>query len=264
MPTPSPLNLRKGAGEVFIDLMVNGAFPGNWRHMGLVDQFDITMSADTEEVKNSMDGLGSTYREIQTGTKAALAVKFREFTPENIALALGGTVTTWSQSSSTATDLALGNLKKGYGLSTGTNQIVVTSVKKGATVLVNAGSATGTGDYWVHGESGTIFILETPSTGTLADGDALTWSGTIPAITGKPQINGLSGQQIFARLKYVAAKNMASGKRSEVLVPMATVYGDSAVSLISDKVAEVTLKGSCLIDPSQAAGEQIYRERFLS
>ena len=264
MPTPTNADLYVGAGIVLIDRWVNGAKTGNWRHAGLVEKLEVTVSQETVKKKNAMDGARGTYKEVVTGTDAAVAMSFAEFNPENLALALGATVTTWTQASGTATDVALGNTKKGYGLSTGKNKITVTSVKKSATVLVNAGSPGGTGDYWVDSQSGTIFLLDTTTTAGLVDGDALTWSGSYPAITSKPQVNGLAAGQITVSLKYISAANQASGPQMEVLIPQMTVSGDGALALISESFGEGALKGSALQDTTQAAGEQFYRKRWLA
>jgi hypothetical protein len=264
MPTPTNADLYVGAGIVLIDRWVNGVKTGNWRHAGLVEKLEVSVTQETQKKKNAMDGARGTYKEVVTGTDAAVSLSFSEFNPENLALALGATVTTWTQASGTATDTALGTLKKGYGLSTGKNKIVVTSVKKSATVLVNAGSSNGTGDYWVDAQSGTIFFLDTTTTAGLVDGDAITWTGTYPAITSKPQVNGLAAGQITVSLKYISAANQASGPQMEVLIPQMTISGDGALALISESFGEGALKGSALQDTTQAAGEQFYRTRWLA
>jgi hypothetical protein len=264
MSTPTNADLYVGAGNVLIDRWVNGVKTGNWRHMGLVDKLDITMSTESVKKKNAMDGARGTYKEIVTGSEATLSLSFAEFNAENLALALGGNVTTWTQASGTASDTALGNVKKGFGLSTGKNKITVTAVKKGATTLVDAGTSNGTGDYWVEKQSGTIFFLDTPTTAGLADGDAVTWTGSYLAITGKPQVNGLAAGQIQCSLKFVSASNQASGPQFEVLIPQATISGDGALSLINEDIGSGTLKGTAQQDTSQAAGEQFYRKRWLA
>jgi hypothetical protein len=163
----------------------------------------------------------------------------------------------------TATDTVLGTTKKGYGLATGKNRITVTAVKKGATTLTNAGSATGTGDYWVESESGTIFILETTTTAGLVDTDALTWSGSYPAITGKPEVQGLTTGLISCSLKYVSAANQARGDRYEILIPQVQISGDGALALITREYGTIALKGVAIEDPTQPAGARFWRQRVL-
>ena len=264
MPTPSNQNLRYLSGALYFDLFNNGVKTGNWRHLGLVDSLEVSTSFTTQKVTNAMSSSRGTYSEFQTGAECSWSAKFREFTPENVALAMGGTVTTWTQASGTATDVALGNAKKGYGLDTTKRRITVTAVKKGATTLVNAGSATGTGDYWVDSMSGQIFILDTTTTAGLADGDALTWSGSYPALTSKPQVNGIAaGGLILGALKFVSDGG-GVGDQVEVLIPRSSVMGDGALALIADTdAASATLKGTAQEDTTMPAGERFYRERRL-
>ena len=263
MPTPTNADLLVGSGIILIDRWVNGVKTGQWRHLGLCEKLEVSVTQESIKKKNAMDGARGTYKEVVTGTEAAVSMTFAEFNPENVALALGGNVTAWTQSSGTATDTALGNTKKGWGLSTGRNRITVTAVKKGATVLVNAGSPNGTGDYWVDSQSGTIFILDVTTTAGLVDGDALTWSGSFPAITSRPQVNGLAAGQIYCSLKYISAANQASGPQREILIPQMSIMPDGAIALITEAFAEGSLKGTALQDTSQPAGEQFYRERWI-
>lgn len=263
MPTPSNQNLRYLSGALYFDRYVNGAKTGNWRHMGLVDSLEVSTSYESFKVKNAMSSTRGIYREVQTGSELTWSAKFKEFIPENIALALGGSVTTWTQASGTASDTALGSVKKGYGIDTGYRRITVTAVKKSSTVLVNAGSATGTGDYWVDSMSGQIFFLDTTTTSGLVDGDAVTWTGSYPALTSKPQVNGLSAGQIIGALKFVSDGG-GVGNQVEVLIPMASVMGDGALALIQDgDAAAGTLKGTAMEDTTMTAGERYYRERVL-
>ncbi len=264
MPVPSNKNLYLGAGIVLIDLWANGLKSGQWRHLGNVSKLEGTVTQETVEMLSDMDGARGVYDTAVVSSKAELSMDLREFTPESLALALGGSVTTWTQASGTATDSALGSVKKGYGLSTGRNRITVTNVKKSATVLVNAGSPDGTGDYWVESESGTIFFLETTTTAGLVDGDAVTWSGSHPAITSKPEIRGITQGLILCSLKFVSAANQVRGDRYEVLIPQVQISGDGALALISREYGTIALKGVALEDMTQPAGTRFWRQRVIA
>lgn len=263
MPAPSNRNLYLGAGIVLIDLWVSGAKTGNWRHLGNVSKLEATPSQETVEMLSDMDGARGVYDTAVISSKCEVSMDLREFTPESLAIALGGSVTTWTQSSGTATDTSLGAVKKGYGLATGKNRITVTAVKKSSTTLVDAGSATGTGDYWVDSESGTIFFLETTTTSGLVDTDAVTWSGSYPAITSKPEIHGLTSGLISCSIKYVSAANQARGDRYEILIPQMQISGDGALALITRDYGTISLKGVAIEDTTQPAGARFWRQRVI-
>jgi hypothetical protein len=264
MASPNPAMAFIGSFHVFVDLWVNGVKTGNWRHVGVLKKLDISTTIESAKLENTTDGARATYAEETVKTEAAVAMEYSEFSPENLALGFGGSVTTWTQASGTATDAAItGTIKKGYGLATGKNRITVTAVKKGAATLVNANGPTGTGDYWVEAESGTIFILDTTTTAGLVDGDAITWSGSWPAITSKPQVNGLTAGLVTVSLKAVSAANQRAGVRKEIFFPKLTVMGDGVISLINSEYASGNLKGTALFDSSQTSGEELFRIRDL-
>lgn len=261
--TPSGNNLYVGAGKVYVDLWSNGAKSGYWRFLGNVESIEGTPSTTVIEKKSSMEGSRGILKQAVVGSDAEIAMKMSEWTPENVALALLGTVSTWSQSSSSPTDLALGNTKKGYAISTGKRKITVTNVKKGATTLVAATSMGGTGDYFVDSDAGLIYILSTTTTAGLADGDALTWSGTVPAITSQQMVTALSAGQITVSLLFVPAADQVSGPRKEVFIPQLTINPDGALALLSEDFGVVSVKGKALKDTTQAAGQEFWVERYL-
>jgi len=249
MSTPSSDNLYLGAGEVFINLYVNNVLSSTWRHLGNVDKVEITPTVTTLEKKSAMNGAHGTYKEVITGTAVELAMTLSEWAAENLALALLGSSSAYSQTLGTGTDVSLGatNSKKGYYLDTGHKKIVVTSVKVGAVVY-----ALHT-DYEVDSETGMILIV--PAS-TIPDLSTVLWSGTWPTIA-STRIQALSNAKIEASLRFRSATD-ATGPRYFVEIWKTTLYPDGALGLLSDSWGDIGLKGKILQDTTKPHGEQYY------
>jgi hypothetical protein len=176
-----------------------------------------------------------------------------EWDRHNLALALLGAVAAFTQSASTSTDVALGAAKKGYALDTGKKNITVTAVKTGATVHVE-----GT-DYTVDAAAGLVFVLED---GAIAEDAALTWSGSVPAITAGVKVTMLTNGNIEGKLKFVSSADQ-SGPRLEADWPRVQFAPDGAVGFLSDDYADLGLKGEVLRDDTQATGEEFGTARYI-
>lgn len=253
MATPDANNLYLGAGELWVNRMTNGVL-GLWRHLGNVTRFELTPTVETLEKQSSMEGARGTLKEVVTKTTMEVGLTLDEFDPENLALALFGSVSAYSQSSGTATDQSLGttNSKKGYWLDTGKKKITVTAIKVGATTYT-AGT-----DYTVDSESGMIYI--TPNS-TIVDGSTVLWSGSYAAIT-STQIQALADAKIECALQFRSASD-ATGPRFLCDVWKASIQPDGALSMLTEQFGEITLKGKVLADTSKPVGQRYYRKIVL-
>lgn len=253
MATPDANNLYLGAGELWVNRMTNGAL-GLWRHLGNVTRFELTPTVETLEKQSSMEGARGTLKEVVTKTTMEVGLTLDEFDPENLALALFGSVSAYSQSSGTATDTSLGtsNSKKGYWLDTGKKKITVTAVKVGATTY------TLNTDYTVDSETGMIYI--TPNS-TIVDGSTVLWSGSYAAIT-STQIQALADAKIECALQFRSASD-ATGPRFLCDVWKASIQPDGALSMLTEQFGEITLKGKVLADTSKPVGQRYYRKIVL-
>lgn len=253
MATPDANNLYLGAGELWVNRMTNGAI-GLWRHLGNVTRFELTPTVETLEKQSSMEGARGTLKEVVTKTTMEVGLTLDEFDPENLALALFGSVSAYSQSSGTATDTSLGtsNSKKGYWLDTGKKKITVTAVKVGATTY------TLDTDYTVDSETGMIYI--TPNS-TIVDGSTVLWSGSYAAIT-STQIQALANAKIECALQFRSASD-ATGPRFLCDVWKASIQPDGALSMLTEQFGEITLKGKVLADTSKPVGQRYYRKIVL-
>ena len=251
MATPDANNLYLGAGELWINRMTHGAL-GLWRHLGNVTRFELTPSVETLEKQSSMEGARGTLKEVVTKTTMEIGLTLDEFDPENLALALFGSVSAYSQTNGTVTDTSLGTAKKGYWLDTGKQKITVTAIKVGTTTY-----AEGT-DYSVDSESGMIYI--TPNS-TIVDGSTVLWSGSYAAIT-STQIQALADAKIECALRFRSASD-ATGPRFLCDVWRASIQPDGALSMLTEQFGEITLRGKVLADTSKPVGERYYRKIVL-
>lgn len=254
MSTPDSGNLYLGAGELWINLYTAAGALTLWRHLGNVSSFELTPSVETIEKQSSMEGARGTLKRVVTKTAMEIALTLDEFDPENVALALMGSVSAYSQNSGTATDASLGttNSKKGYWLDTGKKKITVTTVKVGSTTYTE-----GT-DYSVEAESGMIYIK--PDS-TIPDSSTVLWSGSYPSITSK-QIQALANSKIEAALRFRSASD-ATGPRYEAEVWKASLTPGGAIAMLTEEFGSLSLSGTVLADTSKPVGQRYYRKIVL-
>lgn len=256
-------NLLLGAGRVYTQRWANGSPTSEIVYAGDVEKLTLTTSVNTVEKEGSTTGVRGTLAQDVISVKTELAFTANEWTKDNRAKFALGTLATWSQTSGTATDTALGNVKLGAGLSTGKRKITVTAVKKGAATLVAATSWGGVGDYFVDSDAGIIFFFDTPATAGLADGDAVTWSGSYADIASKTMISAMgAGVQTFSII-FVAAADQLRGPKQEVRIHKVSLTPDGAMDLISKDYSQLNFKAALLQDDSQPAGQQYYVIRDL-
>lgn len=88
MPTsPDISNYYIGKGNVYAKLVA-----GTWRHVGNVPEFELTPEVEELEHFSSMSGVRSKDRTVTLEKSMSLRILMEEFTAQNLALALLGTV----------------------------------------------------------------------------------------------------------------------------------------------------------------------------
>lgn len=246
--TPDSRNIYIGTGEVWFDRFDASGLSTGYRHLGNVSKLEITPSITTIEKKSSMNAARAILQRAITETKMEAALTLDEFEKENVALALLGDASVFTQSSATKTDAALGVAASGRSLNTGYVNITVTAVKHSSTTYV-----LGT-DYTVDAVSGMIYVV--PG-GAIVDGDALTWSGSVPAVSSY-QVQGLSNGNITGALRFRSSID-AIGPRKVIDIWRLALSPDGALALLGDNFAEIGLKGEILPDSTKPAGQQFCR-----
>jgi len=263
--TPSPDNLYLGAGSVYFDRFDSSGESTGLRHLGNVDTFEISMTVETSEKKNAMDGTKSTYAEVITGMTAELSATLTEYVPENVALAIMGEAAQFTQTATqTVTDRDFGpvdaNVKFDMWYEVGALNPTVTTVKQGVATL-NA-------DAWeLKAETGMIRLKsEYSGAGAAQEGTALSWSGSIPAITGSQDkfvVQAMTTGSVKGRIRYISADNQNQGPRVMVDIWSCGLNPDGAFGLITDDFGTFNIKGKVYADTTRPAGKQYFEVVYL-
>jgi hypothetical protein len=253
--TPNPDNYMLGAGEVLFDRFDAAGLSTGYRHLGNATAFGGATSVEKLPHKSSMSGARTTDKEVVIGSEHELTIVLEEFDPENLALALLGEVSTFSQDAGNITageingGLAL-NFDRWYSL----GKRDVSSV-----VIDQGGALTVDDDYVLNAELGLVKIL---STGAGAEA-VTTWDGDCGAIS-SDLVTALSVSKIEGRLKYFSASDQASGPRYEIDVHKVNLSPEGEVPFIGETWANFTLKGKAQKDITQPAGQEFVTIRKIN
>jgi hypothetical protein len=262
--TPDPKNLYLGAGSVYFDRFDTDGKSTGLRHLGNVDTFEITTTPEVKEKKNAMDGAKATYAEVVVGNAAALSMVITEYTKENLALAMMGEESAFTQTADAAVvDQGVGpseddedSVALDVWYDMGVFTPTVTAVKQGVTTLDEDA-------YELDAEHGMIRLLSSYTGDNKAvAGTAITWSGSVPAIAatdGLWQVQGMAVGMIKGRVRYISADNQSSGPKLVIDVWICGLTPDGALGLITDDFGSFTLKGKVYADTSKPVGQRYYR-----
>jgi|GEM_PF-5678486 len=248
--TPDSRNIYCGTGEIWFNRFDTSGAATAWRHLGDVSKLDLTPTATTIEHQSSMNAARAVDAQAITAVKMAVAMDLSEFAKENMALALLGAASAYTQTLVTKTAAALGDALLGYALDAGGQKIVVTDVKKASTSLVLGI------DYTVDSDAGLITILESNTVGVV-DGDALTWDGSIPAFT-STQVQGLANGQILGALRFRSSAD-AVGPRKLVDIWRLSIAPSGALAMLGNAFGAISLTGDALLDSTKPVGQQFCR-----
>ena len=261
MGTPNPNNLLLGAGSVYIDRFDAAGKSTGFRHLGNVDSFTTNTAVEKLTKKNAMDGLKGTYKEVVIGTTVTATMAMTEFDPENLALAMLGTVSTFTQDAQTGvTDKSFGPgaadvmLDRWYEL--GSLKVTVTDVKQGSATLAEE-------DYEINAVAGMIRLRPE---GSAVAGQALAWSGSAPAIAAADKmwiVKALSAATIEGRLKYISADNQVVGPKTIINVHNITFAPDGDLGFISEEFGTFNIVGTIAADMSRPADNRYYETIYL-
>lgn len=246
--TPDSRNIYCGSGEVWFNRLDLSGAPTGFRHLGDVSKFDLTPNITTIEKQSSMNAARAVIARAITVTKMQVDMALSEFAKDNVALALLGDSSAYTQTLTTKTGAALGNAKLGLALDTGAQKIVVTAVKSGATTYI-----LGT-DYIVDSDAGLITPL---ASGAIVDGSAITWDGSVPAFTSY-QVQALSNGTIMGAIRFRSSAD-AVGPRKLVDIWRCAMSPTGALALLGTAFADVGLQGECLPDATKPIGQQFAR-----
>lgn len=225
-----------GSGKIKIADYSSGASFGlrNFRDVGNASKFEYAFSEQKNELRDYQDPAGGTADSVTRIDVVSGSIDFRDFSPENLALAL------WGSTSALGTTPITGEahvIKTGRFIPTARliNTSVAPVVKKGATTVLAA-------DYVVS--KGGITIAATITTGGVADGDAITIDYT-PVASADVQaiINSAPNVSIF-----LEGVNAVTGKYASVRVFKAKLGVAQNVGAIGDDFGTLSVSFTVVKD----------------
>jgi hypothetical protein len=197
-------NYVLGAGRLFFDPLVNGAYEGE-RYLGQSPGFSLSVDAERVQLFSSDGPTAEKLEDVVTQINRSASITLDEVSLENLELFLAGATSAASQSSGTVTNE---NINNGVGVKQGRwYQLgVTTSFPAGArsisaVVIKNAvpETITASGNYELDLTLGRIYIV--PG-GAIANGTVLTADYTRAAVNWSQVASGdLASRQ--GRLRYI-------------------------------------------------------------
>ncbi len=235
-------NLRLGRGEVYFNRFAAGVGTGE-RFLGNVTGLTFATSDETVSKYSSVEAASPLLKEVNIRRTVEATLTLDEYTADNLALALSGTVSTPAQTSGTAVTVSITNVVKGRSYPIGAFNIsnVVVEVASVAKTL-------GT-DYLLDTTWGLIHILET---GTIAAAATVDVEFDRASITSYKKIAG-GDANIEGSLRYISAN--AAGANEMLYVPKLQIIPEGEAGFITqDDFGNLQVKGKLL----KQAGQDLY------
>jgi hypothetical protein len=250
--SPSNRQTQTPRGIAIFYPFVNGVESIGGFHLGNLDAVDFDPKIETDIVKNMMGGIASPYARAATYAEMELNITGTEFSANNRALFTSGTFVAFSQTGATATaePVSASAVLGGYYQLAHRNITALTDIKAASTALV--ANVPGTpGDYNVIDlNSGVIQLLQTPVTGALVTGAAITADYTYGTVA-LDSVSPLTTPFYEGRLRLI--QNNAYGISRQIDVWYASFVAKKGGALISEKHA--TWEASALMyNDFQATG----------
>lgn len=270
LKSPSAELLRLGAGELLFDRWdsvtdLNTGF----RHLGNVETLEITTTDDKLVKKSSMSRARPVYKSVTRSRDVILRAVGDEWSADNLALMLMGSVAYALQAATPVVDqillldvpaTTLGAAIGGRFFHVGMLNIGTVTMKLGSTSLTGA-------DFTVYNaKMGLIKILET-SVAVTNGTDDLKVSYTPVAITGtgSPVVRGGTESEIQGSVLFI--EDNSAGENHILRVWSVSISPDGALGLISEEFATFALN-MAIQDDSQglhggSVADPLYHLQFV-
>jgi hypothetical protein len=255
--TTNAANLLVGAGRAFFARTdaTTGIETTGLRFLGDCSELRITPAEDeVREHYSSAEAARPLMKRVPIRRKVTFNLKLHEFSIENLALALMGDQSEYTQANTPIVDEILSTapiVGAHYG-PTAKRAIGTITVKRGATTIPS-------GEYdLVDAEAGIIFLHNVAATFTGATGN-LTISYTPTAIvtgSGRAQVAGGKSTTVEGRLFYLP--DPTTGPKTEISVWHISMSPEGDIGLIADDFGEVTVKGEVLTDATNHPAAPYY------
>jgi hypothetical protein len=233
-----------GQGKVLVGLRNSNGTPGLLRWLGNASVFTLAPSEDTEERNESYSGNRLPLRKLTRSRKAALSIKFDEWTNDNLALGMVASVTAVSAGSQ------ITNYTFPTGAKVGHSLVVPHKNLSGVAIKDSSGSPktlTADTNYRLDAFAGSAELLDITTGGAFVQPFKMDFT---PGAYTKMGALNQSAPELYVRFDGI---NTDDGSR---------VIGDfyrvnmrlmKELVLISDNFVDFDLEGSLLADPTKAA-----------
>lgn len=252
--------LLLGRGKVYFDRFDGSGAKTGERFLGNCTRFEITTEDDLRKRYSSATSSSPQMKSVNVRRTQSIAITMDQFNKENVALALMGTVSTYTQSAGSAANESppTAQVKQGYWFPLvfrDVSNVVVTG--SGGTPTHVAGT-----DYDVDAVSGRIYVI--PG-GGITDGDTLEVDYDYAAHTGAtalPKVQSGVSNVIEGFMRFIG--DPASGPVWEAEVWKVSFTPDGALGFIQDDFGEMPLKGEVLDDSTSHPSEPYFQAILLS
>lgn len=237
-------NYQLGNGFLFIaDIKSDGSY-GPERELGLIENFNLTVGVEKYEFYGSNCGPKVKLLDIVTQTDRSGGFTLRDSTWENMAMAIGGDLSTVTHTAATVATESIASVQIGYHYPLGVTankplgvnaKIEDFVLEKGAATLV-AGTMTQNGvvpadaDYVIDTDRGVVQIL---GGGTVADSDTLdasykTVAGTTVQLKSGQNVGGIK------KIRFKACNT--SGENRDAVLPKVSIMPSSELAFKGEEV----------------------------
>jgi hypothetical protein len=241
-------NLSIGRGKFYFDRFGTNMQPtGVKRFVGEADKGDISISSTNKSRYTTTKATNNKIASIDIQQTHTIALDLMEFEPENLALALLGSVATFTQSTAAVTGESLATSYK-------VGDILQLKGRNPSSIVLTGGSGPLT--------LGSDYELEDPKLGLvrmLAAGTTLSAAYT-PGTTSLPRIAAGQNTAIYGQLLFV--EDPTSGPAKDIEIWKVKFMSGGVLSLLSDDFNKMSLSGEVLDDSANHPSAPLYQVTY--
>jgi hypothetical protein len=247
--SPSSDNVVFGRGAVFLDRFDANGNRSGFEHLGNCDRFAFTITTETVEMTDYTTETSAPYKEVVKKTDVGIQISGFEFSVTNLANALMGTKSTYSQTSQnvsaeTLVASTITNVKGKY-FKTSKRNISSPTLIQGTSTLTTA-------DYEIQNANAGLIRIK-PAAPVAADGADITINYTAAAIsTALDVVYAATRSAIEGQLLFIP--DNTTGPDNEVIAWRVSLRPDGEIGFISEEFAKWNLTGKALSDATNQYG----------
>jgi hypothetical protein len=240
-----------GKGKIWFDRFSTAGAKTGFERLGDCSSMTISMTDDVIEHKGSQDAVVKTMKKVMRGRTVQVKVTGHEFAIFNMALALMGDTTEYTQAATAVTgEVLTTDAVKGRYYKTAKRQIGSVTVTNNTTMMALVLNT----DYTIFDADVGIIFIKADASG-VTDGDEIEIDYTPVAITagdGLARIRGGNTAVIEGQLLFVS--DNTAGENKEVLVYRASVSPDGETPYITNEFGAWSLIFEALDDSDGTYG----------